>query len=181
MVKQIKKQNIWMYTVVLIGLLVVAVGVFFSLKTINNSKDEDVIIWTNEDNQDTGGMELVKENVEASTQDDGELKVKQYEGDNPNEAEVLSGVVTFAGVNNERLVIRTSIDQYLTSGLCELTLERNGVAIYNGIVNIGGNATTSACDGFDIDLAGLEEGEVQITIDLSANERVGTIRGRVDL
>ena len=104
-------------------------------------------------------------------------KVVQYEGDDPNMAETLSGAVTYAGVNGGTLMIRTTIDQYLTRGVCELTLTRGGAIIYSDRVDIVGDVSTASCSGFDIPAAGLGEGNLEININLSADGRQGVIRG----
>ena len=75
-------------------------------------------------------------------------------------------------------MVRTSIDQYLTGGSCELTLERDGDTIYNSIANIMGDVSTAVCDGFDVAVAELGGGEIQINIKLSAEGKSGMIRGK---
>lgn len=155
-----------------------------------------VIIWQNnqpkESVQENNEPEKVeqKEKVEDTKQSESEnkdeevakqQKVVQYEGEDPNKAENLSGVVTYAGVNGSNLIIRTSIDQYLTEGVCELTLVQGGAIIYSGTTNIVGDVSTARCEGFDIPVAGLGGGNTEIIIKLKAGEREGSIRGGVNI
>lgn len=107
--------------------------------------------------------------------------VVQYEGDNPNKADSLSGVITYAGVNDGKLVIRVNIDQYLSGGKCELTLLRDGADIYDNVTNIVANASTATCEGFDIPVSEIGGGNVGINIKLSADGREGLIRGEVKI
>ena len=78
-------------------------------------------------------------------------------------------------------MIRVNIDQYVGSGSCELTLVRGGATIYNSIASIIGGASTATCEGFDVPVAGLGGGTVEININLSADGRSGTIRGEVGI
>lgn len=144
----------------------------------NNTQQNDSEVTEKierQDGEETESTELADAAVAE------EKKVKQYEGDDPNEAEELSGVITYAGVAGDKLMIRTSIDQYLTEGSCELTLERGGASIYSSIANIVGDVSTAVCDGFDVATAELGEGEIQINIKLSAEGKSGMIRGKVDI
>ena len=108
-------------------------------------------------------------------------RVVQYDGEDPNQADDLSGVVTYAGVVDGTLMIRVNIDQYLESGNCELTLTQGGANIYNSIANIVGGPSTATCEGFDVPLGELGGGDIQININLSADERHGTIRGEANI
>ena len=108
-------------------------------------------------------------------------KVTQYEGEDPNKSEELTGVVTYTGVTDGVLMVRMSIDQYLTEGTCELILTRNGAIIYSDKADIVGDVSTAMCKGFDVPVADLGGGSVEVTINLSAGGRVGTIRGEADI
>lgn len=157
-----------------------------------------VVIWQANNNGDKASEAPESEMVEGEKQEGPEnvpvvegassdeevaekQKVVQYEGGNPNTAETLSGVVTYAGVNDGVLMIRTSIDQYLTEGTCDLTLTRGGANIYSDRVDIVGDVSTASCAGFDVPVAGLGGGDIGININLSAGERQGTIRGEASI
>lgn len=108
-------------------------------------------------------------------------KVEQYDGEDPNQANELTGVVTYAGVNGGNLMIRVNIDQYLENGKCELTLRQGGATIYNSIASIIGSASTATCEGFDVPINKLGGGKFEININLKADERTGLIRGEVNI
>lgn len=137
----------------------------------------------------TGQVEEKKEEnaaavVEKTDAESGEVeekRVKQYEGEDPNLAEELTGVVTYAGVNGGKLMIRVNIDQYLTDGSCELTLVRDGAGVYAGTANVVGSPTTSSCDGFDILVAGLGAGNYGIEIKINSGGKTGVIRGETKI
>ena len=126
----------------------------------------------------------VEEEVEGGKGAAGEGVIEkepivQYEGDNPNEAEELTGVVTYAAVKGDNLMIRVNIDQYLDGGSCELSLNQGGVK-YSDIANIS-SVTTATCEGFNVPVSELGSGNYQIIIKLSSDGKTGTIKGEVNI
>ena len=184
--KRSKKWIYWLFTLILL----VAAGVvcylvwdaYFRDKSNQAGSQESSEVVENKDekedktseNKEEAEGELKSESVEKK-------KVEQYDGSDPNEANDLSGVVTYAGVNNGKLMIRVNIDQYLTDGKCELTLTRGGATIYNSITNIVGSATTATCEGFDVPVSELGGGNVGINIKLKTDGRTGSIQGEANI
>ena len=108
-------------------------------------------------------------------------EIVQYDGENPNKAESISGVVTYAGVSGERLMIRVNIDQFLDDGECILNLVRNGSTIYNDTARVVGNVATATCEGFDVPVDGIGGGATDIMITINSGEKTGAITGKVEL
>lgn len=108
-----------------------------------------------------------------------EQKVPQYEGDSPNKSETLTGLITYADVQNDELVMRVNIDQFLQAGTCNLTMSRNGVTYYSQSVDIQESVTTSTCDGYKIPVSELPKGDLSVEINLESEGRNGKITGRV--
>lgn len=156
------------------------------------------LVWDNyfndkkEDKQEEQTAEQVekKESVEkAENADDGkdeaekaveQKKVAQYDGDDPNAAEELSGVVTYAGVNNGVLMVRVNIDQYLDSGKCELSLVQGGGVAYSSTAEVVGGASTASCAGFDVPVTGLGGG-YEVLIKVESGAKKGTIKGEASV
>lgn len=184
---QKKKNNKkkWIITLVTLVLLIGAgVGTFFILKGANEQKDDKVEVTDSQEEEEKSGIQTSSDdgtNTDNSGNGMEKPKVVQYDGDDPNKAEELSGVVTYAGVTDGKLMIRVNIDQYLESGTCELTLVRGGDTIYNSIASIIGGPSTATCEGFDVPVAGLGGGQIEIKINLSADSRNGTIRGEANI
>lgn len=105
----------------------------------------------------------------------------QYEGENPNNSETLTGAITYAGASpeNDKLTIRINIDQYLGSGSCKLVLTSEDGQIITEQADIIASASTSTCKGFDIAFPG--SGTWQISIELNSGDKTGTIVGEVKL
>ncbi len=190
------KRWIWGLVGVLVVVVVVVVG---------------VVIWKENNKGNTGEIEDSKNNsskiddsesetssvvaeIDNAKHEEGESeeskfaeeevskkRVTQYEGENPNQAEELSGVITYAGVTNGVLMIRASIDQYLNGGSCELLLKREGSVVYNDTAAVVGDVSTATCEGFDVPVSGLGGGGIEIIININANDKSGIIRGEVSI
>lgn len=183
--KQKRIRGVVLWLVCLVLLILAGAGTFVVLNTY--FKKDKTIIETSEDlgeeNEEIEAVEEVKidEISEGVDETNGGKKVTQYEGADPNKSEELTGVITYAGAVGENLMIRTNIDQYLGEGTCELAILQNGNIIYSATVEIAAEASTSSCQGFDVPLAGLGNGNYQINIKLSSGGKVGTINGEANL
>ena len=170
-------------------LLVAAAGVTYLVwdSYFNDQKNEtetssDV---NNEEEQEQVKNEQTNKNTEGELKSESpeKEKVVQYDGEDPNVAQGLSGAITRARKNQtgDILVIRVNIDQYLSDGTCELILQRNGATIYSNIASIIGGASTATCEGFDVPVSQLGGGKVDISINLSADGKSGVIRGEASI
>lgn len=179
-----KKSKRWIYWIIFVVLFVGAAVVcyfvwdaYFKIKdggssSGNNSKVEET------DKKDKQEQTEINNKEEEIIEKE---KVVQYEGSDPNEAEELTGAVTYAGVSGDMLVVRTNIDQFLTVGECELTLERGGEIIYNNVVNIVSSVSTSSCDGFEVPVDEIGGGEIDIYINLTSEGRMGTLQRKASI
>ena len=173
-----KQKKIWMLVVA--TLIIIGVVAFILIKN-NQEKSENQNEETEETEQVVEDEKKENQTVDQPEETIEKKKVEQYEGEDPNSRNDLSGVVTYADKVGDKLMIRVNIDQYLESGKCELILKRDDATIHSSIANIIDNASTSTCEGFDIPASGLGGGKVDIIINLSAGERSGSIRGEVNL
>ena len=176
-----KRKNIWI--VVLVLLVIAAVVAFVIARGSQNDNGEEGEATDSASEEEVKTSEEKKENQTVNQPEEiiEKKKVEQYEGEDPNIRNDLSGVVTYADLNGNNLAIRVNIDQYLEEGKCELILERNGARIYSSIAEIIDNASTATCEGFDVPVEGLGGGMVDIIINLSAGDRFGQIRGEANI
>ena len=180
MAKRRKRSKKWISWLIIVALLIGA-GVVCYMVWDSYFRDK-----SEPEASETSGTTEVEEQknnteMDLASEEPEKKKVEQYDGDDPNNAQDLSGVVTYAGVNNGVLMIRVNIDQYLDSGKCELTLTRGGATIYSSIASIIGSASTSTCEGFDVAVGELGGGNVEIIIKLESNGRVGSIHGEASI
>ena len=184
--KRNKKKTCFFRLIMLVLLVAAAVVAYLVWDSYFKGKDKKAddgqqVTQQVEEGEKEKPEEVVPEVEEEETGGDVEKKVVQYEGEDPNKSESLSGVVTYAGVNGDKLMIRVNIDQFLDSGECALSLVRNGATIYSDTASVVGGAATATCEGFDVPVGQIGNGDVEIKIVVSANEKTGTINGRAGL
>ena len=137
-----RRSKKWLYWLLMVLLFVGAVVICYFVWDVYFRVKDDVV----KNSDDSGKNELVTEEKkeedektkeEADKNDEQVIpevvekeKTIQYEGGDPNTSESLTGAITYAGVSGSEIMIRTNIDQYLTTGKCELVLERGGAVIY---------------------------------------------------
>ena len=184
MTKRRRRSKKWVYWLVFLVLFVAACyicyAVWDSYFNDNKKRNDETTSDVKEEERNEEKEDEKKENEEESDPYKKE-EVIQYDGDNPNESDKITGVVTYAGVLNNMLAIRVNIDQYLGSGECALRLDEGGVNIYNDSANVVNLASTSTCEGFDIPIDLIGGGNFQIVIDVTADGRSGTITGEASI
>ncbi len=113
-------------------------------------------------------------------EDPSKKSPEQHEGDNPNSAASIWGVINYSQVINNTLSIRVTIDQHLSSGNCTLRLSKGSTTVTQQ-AEIVTNPSSSTCKGFDIPVSQLEKGEWNIDVNVTADNKSGTITGTVSL
>lgn len=118
----------------------------------------------------------------ATENSDGDNKTpKKYEGSDPNDSAELSGVINYTNVAGSNLSIGVTIDQYLSSGTCALTM-KSGSRTYTATVEIKADVSTSYCDGFTVPLSKLSGASAwDITIELTSGDKTGVITGQASI
>ena len=176
-----RKRNLkWAWGLAFLLLIVVVMVVIL----INNNTSKGEADDATSSGQNVTGEAQQSEQEGEKDPAEGEQKkeeVLQYDGDDPNDAEELSGVISYAGVNDGNLIIRVNIDQYLTSGECALSLSKDGANIYNMTAKIESSVATSTCVGFNVPTSGLSSGDLKVKIELKAGGKSGIIEGEVTI
>ena len=182
MAKRRRRNKKWLKAILFLILIIVAGVVCFLVwdsyfKDDNSEVESEVIEQPIVEQGKTEAESEVEESVEVVEKEE----VLQYDGADPNESVDLTGVITYTNVANGVLTIRVNIDQYISSGSCELILVRGGAEIYSETVQMIDSASTSTCKGFDISMDGLGSGSTSIIINLSGDNKNGVISGEVVL
>lgn len=181
MTQKRRRSKRWLYWLLML-ILLIAAGVVIYLIYDNyfndNKKDEN------------RSMEVVtvEEIVEQETKEEAEdsepeeQKAVQYDGEDPNTGESLTGVITYAAVSGSELYVRLNIDQYLSGGSCEIRLVReDDINVYSETVNIVSSASTATCEGFNIPLSKIGSGNYKIYVNLESGDKSGTVNGEVNI
>ena len=168
------------------GILIVsAIAVAVAVVTNNGRTDE--LTSENSDNNQVAENSVEEKKKEEKSEEQSveeEAKkedVKQYEGDSPNKSETLTGVISYAGVSGENLMVRVNIDQYLAGGSCKMNLIKDGATIYNNTVAIESSVSTSTCNGFNVPVSELSNGNFKIEVALESDGKYGKIVGEVSI
>lgn len=103
-----------------------------------------------------------------------------YEGNSTNSSESLTGVINYSGVADGKLIIRTTINQAISSGSCRLALTSGAKSVSreSGIVP---NPSSASCEGFDVPTSELGSGNWSITITITDGSRSGELKGSVTI
>ena len=103
-----------------------------------------------------------------------------YEGEVVNSSNSLTGVINYKAVTDGNLIIRTTINQTLSSGTCQLTLSSNDKTVTKS-ANIVQNPSSSTCQGFDVPVSELGQGTWQIDIEITSGDKNTTLKGTVEI
>jgi hypothetical protein len=180
MARRRKRSKKWISRLFFLLLLIVAVVVcyfvweayFKEKKEVPKGKDDQTqIVKPTEKEEDK------KEEEEPIQKEE----VPQYDGEDPNEQGGLTGVITYLGVSGSDLVVRVNIDQYLTSGSCEINVIKGGEVLYTSLASVIDSASTSTCEGFNVPVEKLSSGKIQVNINVSSGEKTGIISGETEI
>ena len=174
---------LWWGTGILIVVAIAAIGVLIVKKNIDSSDGDGSDVSGQIQNQDKKDEKNVgtKTEEESNKKIEKKEEVKQYEGESPNASETLTGVISYAGVSGENLMVRVNIDQYLAGGNCKLTLIKDGAVIYNSVVGIESSVSTSTCEGFNVPVAEIGGGDFRIEVTLESDGKYGKMVGEVKI
>ena len=179
MVRRRRNRKLKICLIVLVALAVVGYGGFLIWKEFFRKNEPTA------ENIAEGQQQQNKDNPEARviTKSEEDKKVVQFEGEDPNESESLTGAVTFAGVDpsGEKLTIRVNIDQFLGSGTCTGYIYNGDNLVYQSEVGIVNLVSTSTCEGFDVPTENLGSGKIQIVINLKSGDKSGKIVGEAEV
>lgn len=161
----------------LVVIIVIAVAVVLVVKAVSG---EDAPI--DEPTEETESALVYDEEGE----DDNDLSpedqkiIVQYEGENPNELDHLTGLITYTEVKDGTLTAMVSIDQYLTGGTCTANLKSNDQIVASAEQAIEADASTSHCGPITINLAGVSGGKYQLEVVISSGGKTGTAASNVE-
>lgn len=173
--------------------IILGVGGFFGYRFFIKKKPEEIqvsqtnseekttqITYETPDKNTTSKPKTNETESSSSTSPDGKTPEK-YDGNDPNLEESLTGSITTARIEGDKLIIRVTIDQYLSSGTCSLTVT-NGEQTIEKTANITPIASTSSCEGFDIATSELNnlENKISIKIKITSGDKTGNITGEVE-
>lgn len=176
-------QRAWVITIfVVLGIACIVALIIFVVKPgqTNTQEDKTSSSIGNDKNPTT---DTPIKNNQTTDDEEGPEKTIQYEAENPNRLNELSGFITSALQDDTNLYINAMIAQYLEADTtCSLTLKgTNTDFTYTSTVRALPDVTTSNCEEFIVPITNLVPDYYQITIDLSSAEKQGIITGGVQV
>ncbi len=160
--------------IVLIALLVVLI-----VKMVSSNTERE-----NQPTEETENALVYSEDGDKDEENDlppeDQKVIMQYEGENPNELDHLTGLITYTEVKDGTLVAMVSIDQYLGNGTCVANLKNDGGIAASAEQAIEADASTSHCGPITVNLAGASGGKYQLEVVISSGGKTGTITSNVE-
>lgn len=92
----------------------------------------------------------------------------------------ISASISHKSIVSDVLILRITIDQFLSSGQCHLIMYNNQKTIER-VVNIAQNPSSSSCMGFDIPINEIGNGNWSITINISSNDKKGSVADNITI
>ena len=185
--KQSKRSKRILFIALAVLLLVCFVAaVVWARSSSNNTSSETPAVSGQKSDKKTVSQEAessqkspTPESTEPTTEKEKE-RPPQYEGPSSTISETLTGSINYSAVAGNTLIIRTTINQMVSSGFCEITLSNGSkrVTKSSGLVQ---NPSSSTCQGFDIPTSELGAGNWNISIKVSGDGKTGTLNGGVEL
>lgn len=182
--KNSSKKTLIIATVILL-IIAISVGAYLLTSQDNQSNTpKDSTPKSADQSKDTSkNSSKVDKKTDGTTVDKGVAEHEKekdippnYEGPDANASESLTGSINYAGVIDGKLTIRTTINQALDSGSCEIGLT-NGATTITRTSGIIPNPSSSSCEGFDIPTSELGSGNWEITIKITSGDKSGVLKG----
>ncbi len=146
-----------------------------------DSQSEQVVKKETDEGKSEESEKQLEEEPKTEELTEDEKEKPNYDGENPNQSSLLTGVVTRAERMNEQVIVRVNIDQYLGEGSCQLNLKKDSDVIYSMTASIVSSAATATCEGFDVPVAEIGGGDFAIEIVVESGEKTGVINGEVNV
>ncbi len=170
-------------------LILVALGVvlFIALKSTQSTPaPEPTTPDTTQDNSTDAPEPTDEETSSEPSSSESESPnntPSQFEGENPNRLEALTGSIAYKDVNGTTLEIAAIINQYLEApGTCALNLYNStNESVLSAEMDARADITTSVCDTFLLSVANLPAGNYTIKIQLSGDNKTGEIIDEVTI
>lgn len=163
----------------LAAIIIIAVAIVLIVKA--TASDEEIT-----QTEPDGGVEdaLVyseEKDEELDLSPEDQKVIVQYEGENPNELDHLTGLITYTEVKDGKLLAMVSIDQYLSEGICTANLKNDSGIAATAKQPVEADASTSHCGPIAVSLSGVSGGKYQLEVVISSGDRTGTLTSNVEI
>lgn len=176
------RSHSWVLALVILLIIIAVVTVVICVVKPWSTTSDSSTPTTSQQPEDSSTSDSDSSTDDSTTPEDSESpenKVPQYEGENPNDLEELTGVIISKYIENGVLTVMATINQYLhQTGTCVITLTgQNYHNSYTASSDAHADITTSYCENFEIPVSELTPDTYSIEIKLTGDGKTGTIRG----
>lgn len=178
------RSHSWVLALVIIIIIIAIVAVIvYLVKPHSDSPESSDSTTSQQPDTPSDSKTPDDDSTSPETPDSPENKVQQYEGEDPNDLDELTGVVISKYIENGVLTVMATINQYLhQTGTCTITLTgQNSHDSYIASSDAHADITTSYCENFEIPVSTLTSDTYDIEIKLTGDGKIGTIRDEVKL
>lgn len=181
--RQHKGRAVTIIVLVLVFLLVAGgVVVFLNREKIfGNTQENRVENTTAEEQKQEKEKTEEKETKKESEREAEKPSVAQYEGENANNYENLTGVVSYAGISEGNFIVRVAIDQALgNSGTCNFTLTHSSGAALKSSLATEAGPSSSFC-AYNVPVGSVQSGKWSISVEVTGANKKGVISGEATI
>lgn len=167
----------------LVVLAIVVTATILICKNFLKPNDNSHVNSPNDDSGTHQPVDVPPETKPAEP-DDLENKTPQFEGEDPNDLNELTGSIIYADIDakNQALHSAVMINQYLHSnGQCVFNIKRDDAILRTASAVATADITTSVCGPFDISIAGLPPGNYQLEVIITGDDKRGVITDNLDI
>ncbi len=176
------RSHSWVLALIIVLIIIAVVAVIiFVIKPY--SENNPILPVADNSQEQSPKPDTTNPDPADNTPEEPENKAPQYEGEDPNDLEELTGVIVSKSIDNRVLTIIATINQYLSQpGTCVVNLTgRSSHDSYTTSSNALADITTSYCENFEIPVSNLASDVYDIEIKLTGDGKTGTIRDEVSL
>lgn len=187
-----RRRNLRPVLFVAVPVLVIAgivVAIFMNKKPAESPKNDQPETTKTEEKKEEKEEDKPEEKKEETPAEKKEEEPEIIDGKTPKNLDggtteaqnSLTGVINYADVIEDELVIRVSIDQYLEVGTCVLELAAPAVNdVFSLTDQIVPSAATSSCS-FNIATSLLTGGHYNIKVTVNSENKTGVMEDEVDV
>ncbi|MBP3899834.1 hypothetical protein J6D24_03485 [Candidatus Saccharibacteria bacterium] len=187
--KQSKNHHIFLFIVLA---LAICAAIFIALVVLNPLDGSKPTKENQETNNSSSSTEQKSESSDVKKEEpkeensteptpEAEKKNTQYEGEDPNKLDSLTGAISFAGASDGNFMVNVVIDQAIgSSGRCNYTFTHSSGVTLVGNVSTEAGPSSSVCV-YSTPATNVQSGNWKITVKVTVDNKEGIISGEANV
>lgn len=185
-----KNHHFFLFFIIFLIICAAVVCALIFLDPFGNKKSSEQQAVSNSETQsndkssssDSASSDKKEETTSTEpTEHESEKENTQYEGNNPNTLETITGIVSFAGISEGNFVVTVAIDQALgSSGTCAFTITNGSDTTISASAATSAGPSASFCT-YSIPASSVGSGKYSISVKVAASGKEGMITGEANI